>query len=620
MHIANVSFGQFKITFLVLTIMRQIIAAIILLCIGCNTPKDKTPLTEISDVYQSALSALVIDTQKLASVPFDNPELLQLQFKAARQSFKKIEVFAEFYQHDLVQLMNGPAIQKQNLHDNIRVKLPVTGFQKVEELIFPVTTEDTLLLKEELHRLHGLAKTLQEASRIIRFDEKNILEASKKQLFRIGSLGITGFDSPIAFYSLQEAVLSFQSIKEYLSPLVKRGEGEFSVFEREIESSIKYLSQSNDFEKFSRWDFIRNHLKPTFDALNDWQEAEGISINKWISPVRWNSDFMAEDFFNAAFFAPKYNQNASLKQVALGKALFMDPRLSASGKTACVTCHDPSKSFTDGIPRSITDQGDSLRLRNAPTLINAGYQMAQFYDSRVTYLEEQVKDVIGNPIEMHGSFDEAIQQINDSGAYYSLNQEAFGDSLITGRQLQMALATYIRTLDGLNSKFDQALRGQAILSEMEIEGFNLFMGKAKCATCHFFPLFNGTVPPEFIETESEVLGVPQKYVVKNAIIDPDSGKYPVFRAETHLFAFKTPGVRNSALTAPYMHNGELETLEEVLDFYNRGGGAGIGIELPNQTLPPDSLELSQNEQQKIIMFLQTLNSESKFTPYIAEIE
>jgi cytochrome c peroxidase len=593
--------------------MRQLLAGIILLLMGCNSHKEKDSHNKVSDVYQAALSDLANETQLLTLVSFENEELLQQQFRQSRKSFKKVEVFAEFYQHDLVQLMNGPAIQKQNLHDNIRVKLPITGFQKVEELLFPELTEDTLLLKTELHRLHGLAKTLHEASRIIRFDEKNILEASKKQLLRIGSLGITGFDSPIAFHSLEEAVISFQSMHEFLSVMVKKGEKEFFVFEKELKSSTNNLTQNPNFEEFNRWDFIIKHLKPTYDALVDWQVAQGILINKWISPVRWNSDFMAEDFFNPAFFAPKYNQNMSDQQVALGEALFMDPRMSASGKTACVTCHDPSISFTDGLPRSITDQGDSLRLRNAPTLINAAYQMAQFYDSRVTYLEEQVKDVIGNSTEMHESFDEAVQQINATGDYYSKSKEAFGNSLLSGRQIQMALASYIRALDGLNSKFDRALRGNAVLSEIEIEGFNLFMGKAKCANCYFFPLFNGTVPPEYIETESEVLGIPERYIVKNASIDPDSGKYPVFRAETHLYAFKTPGVRNSALTAPYMHNGEFETLEEVLDFYNRGGGAGIGIELSNQTLPPDSLELSQNEQQKIIVFLKTLNSEAYTT-------
>ena len=125
---------------------------------------------------------------------------------------------------------------------------------------------------------------------------------------------------------------------------------------------------------------------------------------------------------------------------------------------------------------------------------------------------------------------------------------------------------------------DRALRGAPdVLDAEERLGFTLFAGKGKCATCHFLPLTNGTVPPMFAESEVEVIGVPERAVTEGASLDPDLGRFLVTRAEPHRHAFRTPSVRNAALTAPYMHNGAYRTLAEVVDFYNRGGGVGIGF-------------------------------------------
>ena len=137
------------------------------------------------------------------------------------------------------------------------------------------------------------------------------------------------------------------------------------------------------------------------------------------------------------------------------------------------------------------------------------------------------------------------------------------------------------------------------------------MGKAKCATCHFAPVFNGTVPPAFEESELEVIGVPETIAWENAIIDSDLGRYDIFESPKKKFAFKTPTVRNTSKTGPYMHNGVYNSLEDVLKFYNLGGGNGIGITLENQTLPTDTLDLSEIEIQQLITFLNTLEDSNK---------
>jgi cytochrome c peroxidase len=176
-------------------------------------------------------------------------------------------------------------------------------------------------------------------------------------------------------------------------------------------------------------------------------------------------------------------------------------------------------------------------------------------------------------------------------------------------QLQNAIASYIRSLNKFNSKFDTHFQGTSTtLSSEEQLGFNLFAGKAKCATCHFIPLFNGTVPPIYKKTEQEVVGTPQ---VKNGkIISPDLGRFTQYKMAQLKNAFKTPTLRNVAQTAPYMHNGVFTTLEEVVDFYNKGGGIGTGINVENQTLPSDALNLTAVEQKALVAFMKTL-SDSK---------
>jgi cytochrome c peroxidase len=132
------------------------------------------------------------------------------------------------------------------------------------------------------------------------------------------------------------------------------------------------------------------------------------------------------------------------------------------------------------------------------------------------------------------------------------------------------------------------------------------MGKAACATCHFAPVFGGALPPTLLESEPEAIGVPSRPDTAGARIDPDPGVAGFDHATVHRHAFKTPSLRNVELTAPYMHNGVYRTLEDVVDFYDRGGGAGIGIELPNQTLSPEPLRLSVREKRDLIAFLGAL--------------
>ncbi|MBC7902904.1 MAG: cytochrome C peroxidase, partial [Gemmatimonadaceae bacterium] len=285
----------------------------------------------------------------------------------------------------------------------------------------------------------------------------------------------------------------------------------------------------------------------------------------------------------------------------------------ANGSRACAGCHDPKKGFADGLPRALETDGHSSLARNTPTLWNAALQRKQFADSRQPSLHHLVLEVLGNSREMNTSADSAVARIIDKPEYILLYRDAFPENTGTmkTKDLVSSMAMFVHTLISYNSRFDQYMRGKNnALSKQELRGFNLFMGKGKCATCHFIPFTNGSKPPNWYYQDSEVIGVPATADTVNATIDPDPGRYANIQKDFLRHSFKTPSLRNISLTGPYMHNGVFETLEQVIDFYDRGGGAGLGIDLPNQSLPPEKLGLSKAEKQQLLAFLSSLNDEN----------
>jgi cytochrome c peroxidase len=315
--------------------------------------------------------------------------------------------------------------------------------------------------------------------------------------------------------------------------------------------------------------------------------------------------------FNPDYYAPTAQHYRTAARVALGRRLFYDPVLSGGNRRSCASCHQPSKAFTDGLAKNTTLTREGLVHRNTPTILNAALQAGQFYDLRAGTLENQAVDVVSNPDEMHGSLDAAARELQRRPEYVRLFRQAFPRSEVGGQftvapaQIQNALASYERALTPLNSRFDQYVRGRrGALSQEEIRGFNVFMGPGKCGTCHFAPLFNGTVPPGFTEAESEVLGVPATPAARR--LDSDQGRYAHTKIDQLQHSFKTPTVRNVALTAPYMHNGVYATLDQVIDFYNRGGGKGLGLPVENQTLPENPLNLTTADQRALKAFLLAL--------------
>lgn len=551
----------------------------------------------------SKLNNEITHFQKLVKSNSSQKEIVE-QFKKSRLAYKKVEWAIEYFIPETARFMNGPALDEMELEENRSFE--PHGFQVMEEMIFP---EHNLESKEDLTRelniFQSNIKQLKSTFEVITISDDYVLDAMQQNVFRVIALGITGFDSPILQSSIPEAGQSLISIPETLEKINSSNK---SVSElRELtKNAQKYCSENNNLNAFNRAVFITEYLNPISKKLKTFQKEENIKNVKKSSPLKPTIETLFDkDAFDVNAFVLSKEYNFTKEKAVLGEKLFYDTSLSKNNDRSCATCHNPEKAFTDGLKTNISLTGMNLP-RNTPTLTYASLQNALFWDMRQLDLEKQSVDVIQNKDEMHGSMENIHAKIQLDKEYVKLFKKAFPKtSKPEAWQIQNAIASYVRSLNAFDSRFDEYMRGNKnVLNNEEIEGMNLFMGKAKCATCHFTPLFNGTVPPSYSKTEHEVIGTPNEPSGKS--LSPDKGRYIYNKMPQLVGAFKTPTVRNVAVTAPYMHNGVFKTLEEVVSFYNKGGGIGLGYEVENQTLPFDKLNLTVKEEKALVAFMKTL--------------
>lgn len=550
-----------------------------------------------------------------ASQPNIDTQIVRQAFLHARLLFKRFEWAASYFASDLTKRLNGPPVKEiENadlLDPSLARAIDPLGLQVIEQFIYPQldTASRKALLSEAEHLVTNTGYLLNYFSNHDLADWR-ILDAAKLEIFRIIALGITGYDNALSLNSMQESAVCLQSLRDVVSLYI--GKQANSSLLGDLDTAISYLRQHTDFETFDRAAFITRFANTiSFDIAQLEQSLPGpkITYNRLLRQEA--KTIFDADAFNVDAFSPGPAFHITAAKTALGEKLFYDTRLSGTGTRSCATCHRPDLAFTDGLakPADIHDPAKLLK-RNVPTLINAALQSNYFYDMRALTLEDQTRDVLTNKAEMDGSMSAVIQYVSADKSYQALFATAFPanrKNQITADEVTNALASYVRSLTRLNSRFDEYMRGDTTaLSAQEVHGFNLFMGKAKCATCHFIPLFNGITPPKYVASETEVLGVPRS--ATDSTLDPDPGYYDVIGVDAYNHAFKIPTVRNIHQTAPYMHNGAYPTLEQVMEFYNNGGGAGLGISLPNQTLPAQKLHLTENEQQDIIAFMKSLAS------------
>lgn len=283
-------------------------------------------------------------------------------------------------------------------------------------------------------------------------------------------------------------------------------------------------------------------------------------------------------------------------EIALGHQLFFDPRLSSDQTISCATCHDPALGLADGKVRSRGVAGEPLP-RHTPSLYNLAWGTTFFWDGRATSLEEQALDPIRNPKEMNLPLAELERRLRDIPGYVQAFQDVYRKAP-SARNAARAIAAFERTLVTTGSPYDHYHSGDvSAMSPEAIRGMQLFHGTARCNTCHSGPNFTDQ---KFHNTG--VRGSDTGRAAFDRVGEFRMEPYPFFQMRK---AFKTPGLRNAALSAPYFHDGSQATLADVIDFYDRGGDdrsdSGLALDI-------EPLDLSSRDKTDLIAFLEALTA------------
>jgi len=306
--------------------------------------------------------------------------------------------------------------------------------------------------------------------------------------------------------------------------------------------------------------------------------------------------------------------------VTIGARIFADPGLSASGDLACATCHDPAAAFASKDTVAIGVRS-KMGTRNVPTILNAKFGETFFWDGRVRTLEEQAKQPLLNVSEMGFESEAAlVNRLSSIAEYQKQFRRFFPSDVITLDTVAKAIAAYERTLVSNNSPFDRFIKGdQHAITENQKAGWLLFKGKAKCIECHTFSapaqlftdfkFYNTGVARrnDGFEKLTQQIGATKNFETSSLAHQPEFselGRFLVTNEKTDMGAFKTPTLRDVELTGPYMHNGSLRTLLDVVRFYNQGGQKNPNL---NNKIHP--LDLNENEINQLVEFLRSLTSD-----------
>ncbi len=558
--------------------------------------KQSTQFANTTAELKESIFKINNDTSSITNVKED--------LKKCRLQYKSIEFFLTYFLSGTSIIYNQP--NKVEVEEPYLEYHEPVGLQVIEAILFD---NDVINKKKELldqaDLINSSAQDIHALLYNLKIDDKRILESIQIELIRIITLGITGFDTPELKSGIAESAQAVKSIKINLSPFLTDKSKEADSVNTYLNVAIKLLSGNNDFNSFDRLEFITGAALPLQYHLGLLIKENGLQLN-----TTGLLNYNAKNLFSPDAIAIINKTGKSKALVALGEKLFFEKGLSGNSTRSCATCHQPDKYFTDQVAKSFTLDGVSTVARNAPTLFYSAYQYSQFWDGRAKDLDDQINTVLINPTEMGGDHKIVLQRLKSKKQYVETFKKVFPvekNDPITIRNISLSITAFLETLSPFNSPFDKYLAGNTnALSKQQIKGFNLFMGKAQCGTCHYVPVFNGLIPPLYSRTEFEVLGTTKNTDFNNPQLDIDSGRYKTYPTPYYISAFKTPTVRNVAKTFPYMHNGAFATLEQVLEFYNKGGGAGVGLKIPNQTLSPKPLKLDSSEIKDIISFLYSL--------------
>lgn len=582
-----------------------------------GTKSENTFVNQGLSDFKSKLENLKSDAKSFSEDKISLEELQQ-SLKNTRNSFKEIEFYVAYHYPEFTKThLNAAPLFHIEAAGTSAYTLPPEGLQVLDEMIF---SDEALEKKDDIKTIADFLYNSY-ASFYLSTVKNGLSKGNNKtlplriELIRIYSLGVTGFDTPGSLNVSDETVHAFSGMQKYLHDDLYFKNYNIQKADAILTDGINYLTKNTDFETFDRIEFYKKYIQPLYEEFGSW-DGRTDDLKEFSGWNVGNKNFFSSDFLNPYFYTllKKDEDNGDLRK--LGKEIFYDQNVSNNGKMSCATCHLPENAFTDLKAKSPSNVEGKTVLRNSPSLYNAVFAKRFFYDLRAFYLEQQAEHVIYNKDEFNTSYESIIKKLKTKPEYRKAFKAAFKNGEINKENFSKALSSYVASLYSYESDFDRFMRNEKEISSDAKKGFNLFMGKANCATCHFAPNFSGLVPPFFNENESEVLGITAKPISQKPLeLDADHGRInsPVRKENSWIYekSFKTVTVRNAALTKPYFHNGAFNTLEEVMDFYNEGGGEGLGLKVKNQTLASDKLNLSQTEIKQIIAFLNSLTDVSR---------
>lgn len=541
---------------------------------------------------------------------------------SCRLKLKSIDLWLRYLEPNTYRQINGPlAVEWENevfeKHEK-PYKMIGAGLSLAEEELEKKNADKSKLYQLVLSSVKAV--DVFKADSIAKNLETNapFFLANRLYLLNLSAIYTTGFECPDTAQVIPE-----------LKFMMNEASAIYTSFNQSFPSTIlskEYLdlydrllafvqSQPSEFSSFDRYKFIRDFVNPLFAMNQEFirnYEVVSKSFNDYSLNDKATSIF-EKSLYKGLYPKGIYSTVEDEKKLAeikhIGKLLFYDPILSGNNMRSCESCHKSQQYFTDTTATtSLQFNGFMTLPRNTPSLINVTFNHLLMADGKHISLQAQAKDVMTNPIEMGGNEKDILEKVLSCKEYKKalkkFSKITPEERWVTMDHIISAITFYYADFSTYYAPFDEAMNESRPLSAEAKKGFNIFMGKAQCATCHFVPQFNGVKPP-YVSSEFEVLGVPQDTTFMG--ISPDKGRYEINPANETFDAFRTNTLRNTQHTKPYMHNGVFNSLEQVIDFYNDGGGAGKGLKVPNQTLSSDSLKLNGEEKKDLLAFIYSLN-------------
>lgn len=554
-------------------------------------------------------------------------EQIKQQISAARNDLKATDFWFRYLEPLAYKQLNGPLPVEWETEVFEKFEAPYkregAGLTLAENYLDEPKPEKQELLR--LIRASVLASETYKADSITKHlnEYHHFFLCNRLYLLNLAAIYTTAFECPDTARVIPELQNMLGSVSEIYSAFDQSfpQQALSSVYWEKYQKAIVFVqNQPKEFSKFDHFTFIQQHINPLYA-----ENQRLIRAYKVLS--RSNMDYALNKTNNSIFDKALYSgQNSKgifhrvkdesvLSEIdRVGKLLFYDPLLSGNNQRSCASCHKPTEFFADTSASASLHFDRKTRLpRNTPSLINAGFNHLLMLDGKHISLQNQTKEVVMNKDEMGSLEAEVLQKILNCSDYKKTFKKLLAftptEKEITFEHIASAITLYYSKFSAYYSPFDNAMNRKQEASPQAVKGFNLFMSKAQCATCHFVPQFNGVKPP-YVGSEFEVIGVPSLHDTKK--LSEDKGRFGVNPAHETLHAFRTGSIRNAQYTKPYMHNGVFKTLAEVVDFYDVGGGQGQGLTVENQTLSSDSLHLSVEEKENLIQFIQSLNEEVVF--------